>query len=327
VNILVTGGAGYIGSHTCKALSQKGFQPIVVDNLIYGHEWAVQWGPFYKASLHDTERLAEIMRREKIEAVIHFAAFAYVGESYLDPLKYYTNNVNGTVSLLNAMKLSGVKRIVFSSSCATYGVPERSPIEENFEQKPINPYGQTKLIVENILKDLAALNELKSVSLRYFNAAGADKELEIGEDHNPETHLIPLTLEAIFKKEKSLTVFGTDYPTPDGTCIRDYVHVTDLAAAHVCALESLGKNPNYSRAYNLGTGHGASVLEIIKAAELTTGKKVNVTMGERRPGDPPSLVASPGRAKLDLGWEPKYSSLENILATAAAWYEKHHLQN
>ncbi len=324
MNVLVTGGAGYVGSHTCKILKQSGFTPVVVDNLVYGHKWAVQWGPFYQVSLFERQKLVDVMKREKIVAVVHFAAYAYVGESMREPHKYYENNVAGTISLLSAMQEAGVKGLVFSSSCATYGVPERSPIEETSVQQPINPYGHTKLLVEKILQNLCECGQLSAVALRYFNAAGADRDGQIGEDHTPETHLIPLAIEAAFKKERPLTVFGTDYATADGTCIRDYVHVTDLARAHVLALKSISAAHSF-RAYNLGTGRGHSVREVISAVETISGRQVNVKYGERRAGDPAELVASPGRAKQELGWEPIQSSLENILHDAIHWYEKHHL--
>ena len=326
MNVLVTGGAGYIGSHTCKALKLSGCNPVVVDNLVYGHEWAVKWGKLYKCDIQDNQKIREIIKNEKITAVIHFAAYAYVGESVREPLKYYDNNVARTISLINSLQCEGVDKIVFSSTCATYGEPERSPIEETFLQAPINPYGQTKLVVENMLKDLAKINKMKSVALRYFNAAGADSDCEIGEDHSPETHLIPLAIEACLKNDATLTVFGADYPTPDGTCVRDYIHVTDLADAHVRAVKSLFQNKASFRAYNLGTGVGVSVRDIIKAAEKATGKKMNVVFGERRPGDPPALVASPGKARDELGWQPQHSQIDDILQTATKWYVARHLK-
>lgn len=326
MNVLVTGGAGYIGSHTCKLLKQAGHHPIVIDNLIYGHKWAVQWGAFYDCDLHDKIEIQKILLKENISAVIHFAAFAYVGESVSQPLKYYENNVAGTVALLEAMQNSGVAKFVFSSSCATYGTQEKSPIEETFKQSPINPYGETKLIVEKILINLAKIEKINAVALRYFNASGADADLEIGEDHFPETHLIPLAIEAAYKNDFTLTVFGTDYSTPDGTCIRDYIHVSDLASAHVKALESLDSYSSGFRAYNLGTGKGASVRDIVTATERATGQKVKIKFGDRRMGDPAELVASPGRAQVELSWSPIHSSLENILSTAVRWYKKHHLK-
>ncbi len=323
MRVLVTGGAGYIGSHTCKVLSQKGYTPVTYDSLIYGHEWAVKWGPFYRGDILETDRLVEILKNEKIEGVFHFAAFAYVGESTKDPLKYYRNNVLGSMSLLAAMKTAGVRKLVFSSTCATYGLPQEVPIPETNPQEPINPYGQSKLMVEQILKDMAAAENWSVTALRYFNASGADAEGEIGEDHQPETHLIPLTLDAAFQQGPGLTVFGTDYPTADGTCIRDYIHVTDLAEAHVLAFEK--QKPGF-QAYNLGTGQGASVREIIQTVEKLTSRKVAHTFGPRREGDPPMLVSAGGRAQSELSWQPRHSSLENIIATAHRWYEKHFLK-
>jgi UDP-arabinose 4-epimerase len=320
MNILVTGGAGYIGSHTCKALSKAGHCPITVDNLVYGHRDFVKWGPFYQVDIRDTDSLAGLMRTEKVDAVIHFAAFAYVGESMREPLKYYDNNVVGSLSLFRAMADAGVSRVVFSSSCATYGVPDVLPIEETAVQNPINPYGRTKWIVEQALRDFALTGQWRSVALRYFNAAGADPEGELGENHDPETHLIPLAILAALGRGPALTVFGTDYPTPDGTCVRDYIHVADLATAHVKAVESLVDAQDGFRSYNLGTGQGHSVRDILAGVERATGRKVPVQFGERRPGDPPVLVAAVSRAKTDLGWQPRHSSLEEILKTAAAWH-------
>ncbi|OFZ12032.1 MAG: UDP-glucose 4-epimerase GalE, partial [Bdellovibrionales bacterium RBG_16_40_8] len=262
----------------------------------------------------------------KISSVVHFAGYAYVGESVQNPLKYYENNVVGTISLLQAMKSEDIKNFVFSSSCSTYGVPDKNPIIEESIQNPINPYGRTKYFVEKILLDLAHAGVIKSISIRYFNAAGADAELEIGEDHSPETHLIPLAINAAFEADTELTVFGTDYTTPDGTCIRDYIHVTDLAEAHVKALESVSAGNDNWRAYNLGTGKGHSVKEVIQVIEKTAGKKMKVKYGSRRPGDPPELVASLGQVRNELGWEPSNSSLANIILTAVQWYEKHTLQ-
>jgi UDP-arabinose 4-epimerase len=321
MKVLVTGGAGYIGSHTCKALASQGITPVTIDNMVYGHEWAVKWGPFYKVDIQDTEKVADILRKEKVEAVLHFAAYAYVGESHENPLKYYQNNVVGSMSLFEAMRKADVPKLVFSSTCATYGIPKEVPISESADQNPINPYGSTKLMVERILKDYIKPYRFSAVALRYFNASGADPEMEIGEDHSPETHLIPLTLDAAFGKRESLTVFGTDYPTPDGTCIRDYIHVNDLADAHIRALQRLNE-PRFE-AYNLGTGSGSSVKEVISAVEKVTGKKVPVQYGTRRPGDPPALVASGDLARQTLGWNPKSSNLEFIVQTASQWHQKH----
>lgn len=323
MKILVTGGAGYIGSHTCKALAQKGFTPVTVDNLVYGHEWAVQWGPLYKTDILNTDKVTQILRDEKIEAVIHFAAFAYVGESTREPLKYYHNNVEGSMSLLEAMKRADVHKLVFSSTCATYGIPKVLPIFESAPQEPINPYGRSKLMVEKILQDYTTPHALSSVSLRYFNASGADEDLEIGEDHSPETHLIPLALDAALGIRKDLTVFGNDYETLDGTCIRDYIHVSDLADAHILALGHLSA-PSF-KAYNLGTGTGSSVQQVISEVNKVTGKKIEIKMGPRRTGDPAVLVAAGEKAQKELGWQPKRSSLNNIISTACRWHKKHFL--
>ncbi len=324
VRVLVTGGAGYIGSHTCKALAKRGITPVTYDNIIYGHKWAVKWGPLHEGDILDSKKLVEVLKQEKIEGVFHFAAFAYVGESVQDPLKYYHNNVLGSIRLLEAMKEVGVRKFIFSSTCATYGIPKQTPILETFEQNPINPYGQSKLIVEQILRDCAKAGDVSATALRYFNASGADSELETGEDHSPETHLIPLTLDAAYGRRKNITVFGTDYATPDGTCVRDYIHVSDLAEAHVLAFEKMPATG--FRAINLGTGHGASVREIISAVEKHVGRKVPVVEGARREGDPPVLVASDERARQELGWNPRNSNLDNIVVTAARWHEKHFLQ-
>lgn len=319
--VLVTGGAGYIGSHTCKALSQAGFTPISYDSLFRGNDWATKYGPLEIGDLHDSERLREVIARYKPVGVVHFAALAYVGESVENPLMYYKNNVSGTISLLNAMRAENIGRIVFSSTCATYGTPDKNPIHEDMPQSPINPYGQSKLMVEQILKDCTQAWRLSAVALRYFNAAGADAELEIGECHDPETHLIPLTLSAAKGDSKSLTIFGKDHPTPDGTCIRDYIHVTDLANAHVKALEFSAKSPGFE-AFNLGTGKGVSILELINLAQAVTGKVVPFRYGDQRPGDPSALISDPQRANKVLGWTPKHSDLSNILETAWAWMNK-----
>lgn len=328
MKVLVTGGAGYVGSQTCKALKEAGHTPVVLDNLVYGHEWAVQWGPLYKLHLSETDKVTQLLGDEKIEAVLHFAAFAYVGESVKDPLKYYENNFAGTISLLRALQKAQVQKMVFSSTCATYGVPRVVPITESSVQMPINPYGQSKLMIEKVLQDLANIHALKSVALRYFNAAGADPDGEIGEDHNPETHLIPLALAAAYLPDQSLTVFGTDYPTADGTCVRDYIHVSDLARAHVAALKYLSREPHTFTfdAFNLGTGVGQSVKAVIDGVEKVTGQKVKVKYGPRRDGDPAELVASPGRALEALGWRTERSSLEEILRDADRWFRKHHLK-
>jgi UDP-arabinose 4-epimerase len=319
--VLVTGGAGYIGSHTCKALSAAGYRPVTLDNLVYGHRWAVQWGPLELGDIGDTEFLTAVMRQHRIEAVIHFAAYAYVGESMTEPGKYFRNNVTNSLLLLEAMHASGVKNLVFSSTCATYGVPEQIPIGEDHPQRPVNPYGESKLFVERAMQWYRQAHGLSSVALRYFNAAGADPGGAIGEDHDPETHLIPLTIAAALGQGPSLRIFGTDYPTPDGTAVRDYVHVTDLASAHVQALEYLlrGGEPT---ALNLGTGTGHSVREVVAAVERTSGRTVPTVESPRRPGDPPQLVAAAGRTREVLGWEPQFSDIDTIVSTALRWHER-----
>jgi len=322
ISVLVTGGAGYIGSHTCKALAQAGYRPITLDNMVYGHDWAVKWGPFEKADTREPEKVLRVIERYKPVAAIHFAAFAYVGESVSNPQKYYDNNVVGTLGLLDAMLQAGMDKLIFSSTCATYGNPTEGTIKESHAQNPINPYGQSKNMVEQVLRDFDAAYDLRSVALRYFNAAGADPDGEIGEDHDPETHLIPLVLDAASGKRPDITIFGDDYDTSDGTCIRDYVHVCDLADAHVSALRHL-MDGGSSGAFNLGTGTGSSVREIIDVAESVTGRDIVAVPGPRRSGDPPSLVAAPGRANDILSWEPKLSDIETIIKTAWAWHRAH----
>jgi UDP-arabinose 4-epimerase len=316
-NILVTGGAGYVGSHACKALAATGLKPVVYDNLTTGHDWAVRWGPLEKGDILDAARLDQVFRVHQPSAVLHFAAHAYVGESVEQPSRYYKNNVSGTLTLLDVMREHGLNEIVFSSTCATYGIPEGVPISEAHPQRPINPYGSSKLMVERILADFGSAYGIRSISLRYFNAAGADPEGQIGEDHNPETHLIPLVLSAASDGDP-ITVYGSDYETPDGTCIRDFIHVSDLADAHVLALKALQKQCNRP-SYNLGTGNGYSVRQVIKAAEAVTGQKVRLKEGPRRPGDPPRLVADASRAREEVGWKTRYSDLEQIIATAWNW--------
>ena len=318
---MVTGGAGYVGSHVCKALSSAGYLPIAFDNMVYGHEWAVKWGPLEKGDILDRSRLDEVIGRYKPIAVMHFAAFAYVGESVENPGKYYRNNVLGSLTLLEAIRDLGVAHVVFSSTCATYGSPDRLPIHEATPQRPINPYGSSKLMVERMLADFGAAHGLHSIALRYFNAAGADPDGEIGEHHNPETHLIPLVLDAASRRQSSVTIFGTDYETADGTCVRDYIHVTDLADAHLKALEALlAGNP--SGVYNLGNGQGFSVLEVIQAAERVTGLSVSVTRGRRRAGDPAVLVSDAAKARENLGWQPQIVELDDIIRTAWVWHQK-----
>jgi UDP-arabinose 4-epimerase len=321
MRVLVTGGAGYIGSHTAKTLKAAGHEPIVLDNLIYGHTWAVQWGPFEQGDLADMAFLRSVFDRHAIDAVIHFAANAYVGESMTDPSKYFRNNTFNTLNLLDTMVARGVKRMVFSSTCATYGDPQRIPIDESHPQAPVNPYGESKLFVERILHWYGKAYELRSVALRYFNASGADPEGDIGEDHEPETHLIPLVIEAALGRRPPVGVFGSDYPTPDGTAIRDYIHVTDLADAHVKALAYLAAD-GASTAINLGTGHGHSVREVIQTVEQVGGNPVPSTTSPRRAGDPPQLVADARRAKDVLGWTPRYPDLGTIIEHAWKWHTR-----
>ncbi|MCC6212398.1 MAG: UDP-glucose 4-epimerase GalE [Burkholderiales bacterium] len=316
--VLVTGGAGYVGSHACKALARAGYLPVTFDNLSRGQAWAVKWGPLERGDLLDFARIVAALKKHRPIAVLHFAALAYVGESVADPLRYYRNNVGGTANLLQAMRDAGVGRIVFSSTCAVYGAPKRVPIPENHPQAPVNPYGRSKQMVEQMLADSASAYGLRSVSLRYFNAAGADPEGETGEAHEPETHLVPLALEAAAGLRSRLTIHGADYPTRDGTCIRDYVHVSDLADAHVLALGYLAKHAG-AAAFNLGNGAGFTVREVIAAAERVAGRKIPVRMGPRRSGDPPALVANAGLARRKLGWKPGNRDLEAILATAWRW--------
>ena len=319
--VLVTGGAGYIGAHACKALSRAGYTPIAYDNLVYGHRSAVKWGPLEEGDISDRRRLETVMREYKPGAIMHFAAYAYVGESVEKPSKYYCNNVAGTLMLLETMRSCGIDKMIFSSTCATYGMPEQIPIPEDHPQNPINPYGRSKLMVEWMLKDFAAAYNIKYVSLRYFNAAGADPGAEIGEDHDPETHLIPLVLDAASGKRAQIEIFGTDYETPDGTCIRDYIHVTDLADAHLLALEYLISGGN-SDVLNLGNGNGFSVREVIAVALKITGCDIPYLESDRRPGDPPVLIGSSNRIKKKLGWRPLYDSLGAIIETAWRWHQK-----
>jgi len=317
--ILVTGGAGYVGAHACKALAGRGYRPVVYDNLVYGHRSAVKWGPLEVGELADRARLDAVIARYRPRAVMHFAAFTFVGESIADPGKYYRNNVAGTLSLLEALRDHGVGQLVFSSTAATYGTPEVVPIPESAAKAPINPYGHSKLAAEQMIADFCAAHGLRAAALRYFNAAGADADGDIGECHDPETHLIPLAMQAVTGDTPPLTVFGDDYPTPDGTCIRDYIHVTDLAAAHVLALDRLGQRDGFD-AFNLGTGKGASIREVLQAVERVAGKAVPHSVGARRPGDPAVLVSDPARANRELGWTPASSDLDTIVATAWAWH-------
>jgi UDP-glucose-4-epimerase GalE len=320
-NILVTGGAGYIGSHTAKALARAGYRPVTYDSLVYGHRHAVKWGPFVEGDIADTAKLEQVIKGEAIDAVVHFAAFAYVGESVTKPEIYFQNNVVGSLSLLDAMRHTNVKPIVFSSTCATYGMPDRMPITEETLQRPINPYGETKLMIERALAWYGPAHDIRSVSLRYFNACGADPEGEIGEEHDPETHLIPLILDAALGKRAAIDVFGTDYPTPDGTAVRDYIHVQDLADAHVKALAYLFDGGETTQV-NLGTGTGNSVREVIDAVERVTGRTVPRREVARRAGDPPELVADPTKANNLLGWKPQMSDIDSIIRTAWAWHTR-----
>lgn len=319
--VLVVGGAGYIGSHCVRQLVATGHRPIVLDNMVFGHRAAVDESiSFYEGDLGDNDLVGKILIDEKIELVMHFAAFAYVGESVTDPLKYYFNNVVATLRLLETMISEGVTKFVFSSTCATFGVPQSMPITEDLPQAPINPYGQTKLDIENALKSLAHAHGLSFAAFRYFNAAGAAEDASIGEAHDPESHLIPLAIDAALGRRPPLKVFGNDYPTPDGTCLRDYVHVDDLSRAHIAAFDKLD-TPGTGLFYNIGTGTPNSVLEVLNAVEKVSGKKVPYEMAERRAGDPPELYADSSKAKRELGWEIKYATLEPIVASAWAWHE------
>lgn len=321
-NVLVVGGAGYIGSHACKALHKAGYTPVVYDNLVYGHEDAVKWGPFEKGDLLDADRLDEVLTRYKPICVMHFAAFAYVGESVTDPSKYYGNNITGSLSLLDAMRRNGVDTIVFSSTCATYGEVDTLPIIETLPQNPVSPYGYSKLVVENALRDYGRAYGLKWVAMRYFNAAGLDPDGDLGERHDPETHAIPLALLAAMRQTE-FNVFGTDYDTPDGTAIRDYIHVCDLADAHVLAIAYL-QNGGESTAFNLATGRGTSVKEILSAVEKAVGSPVPVKYAPRRAGDAPILYATGEKARALLGWVPEYTDIDLIVKTAADWFRRHH---
>ncbi|MDB9511862.1 UDP-glucose 4-epimerase GalE [Kamptonema animale CS-326] len=324
--ILVTGGAGYIGSHAVLALKLAGYDLVILDNLVYGHQELVEKVLQVKLIVGDTNDRALLDRlfaTHNITAVMHFSAYAYVGESVTDPAKYYRNNVVGTLTLLEAMLAAGVNKFVFSSTCATYGVPNKIPLTEDHPQNPINPYGATKLMVERILSDFDLAYNLKSVSFRYFNAAGANPNGLLGEDHNPETHLIPLVLLTALGKRDSISIFGTDYDTPDGTCIRDYIHVNDLASAHILGLEYL-LNGGKSDFFNLGNGGGFSVKEVIEMARKITGREIKALECDRRPGDPPILVGSSEKARKILGWIPEYPDLDNIVSHAWQWHQQRH---
>jgi UDP-arabinose 4-epimerase len=322
-SVLVTGGAGYIGSHACKALAQAGYVPVTYDNLSRGHRHAVRWGPLVEGEIADRAVVAAALKAHQVSSVMHFAAFAYVGESGTDPALYYRNNVIGTLALLDAMREAGVDRIVFSSTCATYGLPEKMPIAETTPQRPVNPYGETKLAIERVLHWYGQAYGLRSVALRYFNASGCDRGGEIGEEHDPETHLIPLVLRAALGAGHPVSIFGSDYPTPDGTAIRDYIHVEDLASAHLRAIRYLADG-GASTALNLATGRGYSVREIIAAVAQAAGREVPHLEAPRRAGDPPALVADPSLAKSVLGWQAECSDLDTIIRTALAWETRRH---
>jgi UDP-arabinose 4-epimerase len=321
-SILVTGGAGYVGAHACKALAARGYLPVVFDNFSCGHEAAVKWGPLETGDIADRAALDRAIARHRPQAVLHFAASTSVAESVADPNKYHRNNAGGTLSLLEAMRDHGIVRLVFSSTAATYGTPDRVPIPEDAPKAPINPYGQSKLAAERMIDEFSAAHGLRASSLRYFNAAGADPDGEIGELHDPESHLVPLAMQAVTGDGPALTVYGDDYPTADGTCIRDYVHVTDLADAHVRALERLAERDG-ADAFNLGTGAGASVRQVLEAVERVAGKAVPHTIGPRRAGDPAELVSDPSKAMRELGWVPEMSQLDTIVTTAWAWHRRH----
>lgn len=324
-HILVTGGAGYIGSHACKALKQAGFTPVVYDNLITGWKDAVKFGPFEQGDLNDRARLDQVFAKYQPTAVMHFAALSQVGEAMSQPGRYWANNVGGSLNLIEASVAAGVRDFVFSSTCATYGEHDNVVLDENTPQLPLNAYGASKRAVEDILTDFEAAHGLRSVVFRYFNVAGADPEAEVGEFHRPETHLVPLVLDAIDGKRDSLTIFGTDYDTPDGTCIRDYVHVCDLVDAHVLGLKWL-QDGKGSRVFNLGTGTGFSVREVMDKAAVVTGKDVPCNTGARRAGDCTKLVSGSTRAASELGWEPTRSTLETMIHDAWKWHKTGHYE-
>lgn len=320
--ILVTGGLGYVGSHSVRQLIDRGEDVICLDNLVFGHEEAACGSKVVIGDIGDKVLLRDIFSSNKVDAVMHFAAFAAVGESVADPKKYYGNNIGKSLDMLEVMLEFGVKQMIFSSSAATFGEPETIPIPEDHPKNPTNPYGRSKLMLEEILKEYETAYGLRSISLRYFNASGADPSGRIGEDHEPEHHLIPLILYVALGKRDSITVFGSDWPTPDGTCVRDYIHVTDLAQAHCLALDAL-RDGKTTTQYNLGNGNGYSVLEVIKMVEKITGKKINAVMGDRRPGDPAVLVASSEKITKELNWDPKFPDLETIVKTAWDWHSNH----
>ena len=323
--VLVTGGAGYVGAHACKALAEAGYRPIVYDNLSTGHENFVRWGPLIRGDIRDYATLRDAIYYHEVTSVLHFAACAYVGESVIDPQKYYDNNVTGTLSLLRAMIDTDTSTIVFSSSCAIYGEPEQIPITEACAKEPVNPYGASKLMIERVLMDYVRAYGFQFVALRYFNAAGADPDARIGELRDPETHLIPRAMMSIQGHLDDFEVFGSDYPTRDGTAIRDYIHVSDLAEAHVAALRRL-QDGKTGGAYNLGTGQGYSVREVLEAISRESGESLRTPVGLRREGDPAELVADASLGKSELGWRPQHSDLETIVRTAWAWHRCAHLK-
>jgi UDP-glucose-4-epimerase GalE len=323
VPVLVVGGAGYVGGHTCKALARAGYHPVVFDNLSTGHAGFVRWGPLVRGDIRDAAAVAAAIREHGCAAVLHFAALACVGESMADPAAYYDTNVAGTLSLLAGMRAEGCTRLVFSSTCAIYGQPEQMPIRETTRPDPVNPYGASKLMVERIMADYRAAYGLRAIALRYFNACGADEDGELGELRDPETHLIPRAMMALQGHVADFAVFGADFETPDGTAVRDYVHVADLADAHVTALGLLLEG-HAGGAFNLGTGRGLSVAEVLRAIERVTGARLPAITGPRRPGDPATLVADPSLAKADLRFDPRRSDLDTIVRTAWAWHRRAH---
>jgi UDP-arabinose 4-epimerase len=319
--VLVTGGAGYVGSHVCKALDRAGFLPVTLDNLATGHRWAVKWGPLEVGDVRDGGLVESLLRRYRVTAVLHFAALSLVGASAQQPFDYYDVNVNGALSLAYAMRQSGLRKLVFSSTCAVYGMPEQMPILEDAPTLPVNVYGRTKLAAENLFSDMARAGEIDVVMLRYFNACGADRDGEIGEAHDPESHLIPLAIRAVMGDSGPLSVFGTDYPTLDGTCLRDYIHVEDLADAHLKALQLLDSKRG-AHAFNLGTGIGVSVRDVLAAVGKLAGKPVPVIESPRRQGDPPQLFASPAKAERELGWRAQATDIESMVGSAINWHRK-----
>jgi UDP-glucose 4-epimerase len=319
-NILVTGGAGYIGSHTCLSLAEKGYKPVVYDNLVNGHREFVQWGPFEQGDVRDRERLNGVISSYKPAAIIHFAGLIEVAESVINPTAFFDNNVTGSLNLFDAALKAGIDKVVFSSTCATYGIPQEIPMSEEHPQFPISPYGTSKLIVEQILQDLGAYQGLRSVILRYFNAAGADIKGRIGEWHNPESHVIPIAIDVARGKRSLFRIYGSDYPTPDGTCIRDFVHVADLADAHARSIDYLMAG-GAGVALNLGTGRGTSIKQLVRAIELISDIRIPIEFAARREGDPPELVADNTKAKTTLRWQPAHQ-LEDIVKSAWNWHQK-----